>query len=149
MYETQVYPQTQTRHSHAGLWLATGIMAGIAVISLFLAGAVFLGLNQVKENGPTPARFYMALHDQNYALAYSYLDSGATLNNQPVDQQSFSSQFAQADSRNKAISGFEITDKNDAASANVKVSRGSSTYQVHLQLKQVDGRWLITNIDRV
>lgn len=149
MYETQVYPQSQTRHSHAGLWVTIGIMAGIAVISLLLAGAVFLGLNQVKENGPTPARFYMALHDQNYALAYSYLDSGASLNNQPVDQQSFIGQFAQADSRTKAISGFEITNKNDASNATVKVSRAGASYEVHLQMKQVDGRWLITSIDRV
>ena len=149
MLDTQTYPQTQTKHSHTGLWFAIGAMAAIAIFSLFLVATIGLGLNKVKESGPTSAQFYMALQDHNYPLAYTYLDAKAKVNNQEVDQLTFISQAAQADARNNTISGFDVTDKGDNASATVKVTRGKLSYEVHLQLKQTDGKWFITGLDRI
>ncbi len=153
MLETYTYPpiqaQAQTKHSHTALWLAIGAIAAVAIFSIIVVLGVWVGLNQIKETGPTPARFYLALQSQNYALAYTYLDAGAKISNQDFSQQSFIAQAAQTDSRSTAISGFEFNDKGSPDAATVKVSRGGSSYEVHLTLKQVDGRWLITSLDRL
>lgn len=144
-----MYPQTQTRHSHTGLWASITIIAGAVIFSAIVIIAIFIGLNKVKDSGPTPARFYLALQGQNYALAYAYLDGQAKVNNQPVNQQTFIEQMAQADATTGAISGFSYEDKQDNSNVTVKVTRANRTYDVHFQLKQVDGRWLITSIDKL
>lgn len=152
MLDTTTYSQTQTstRHSHSGLWLALGISAVLALFSLLLVASIWLGFNKIKDTGPTPARFYLALHDQNYALAYTYLDNSARVNNQTLDQSAFISLAAQSDADQGAISGFELTTKDETANATVKVSRPTGSYQVHLQLKQTAaGKWLITSLERL
>jgi hypothetical protein len=149
MTDTKNYQQITNKHTHTGVWIAIGLIGTALVLSLLVAAGVFLGLNQVKDNGPTSARFYLALQDHNYALAYTYLDSGATVNNKVVDQATFISQAAQADSLNSAIKGFDITGQNDNASTFVNVHRGNSTYKAHITMQQNGGRWLIQSIDRL
>src|SRR5947209_1021638 len=129
MIDTTRYNQVQTKHTHTGVWVAIGLMGAVIVFSFIVAAGAFIGLNKVKEEGPTSARFYLALQDHNYALAYTFLDSEAKLNNQAVDQQTFISQAAQADSQSTAIKGFDVADKSNDASAIVNVHRGNSTYQ--------------------
>jgi hypothetical protein len=149
MIDTNRSYQAQTRHTHTGMLVAIGGMGAVIIFGLIIAAAIFRGINKVKEEGPTTARFYLALQDHNYALAYSFLDSEAKLNNQAVDQQTFIKQAAQADALSTTIKGFDYSDKGNNASATVNVHRGNFNYQTHLTLKQVENRWVITNIDRL
>ncbi len=136
------------KHSHLGLWLAFGGVVGVILVSAFLAFAVFLGLNQVKDNGPIPARYSEALRTQNYALSYAYLAPNAKINGQTLGQAAFIEKAAQADARNGSITGYNLTEnKNDQSQATLKIQRSKQSYDVHLRLIQLDNRWVISEAD--
>lgn len=149
MINSQISNKERSNHTHTGILVTLGIIGMVMIFGFIIVAAVFLGINKVKDEGPTPARFYLALQDHNYALAYTFLDSGAKLNNETLDQQTFVQKAAQADSLSTGIKGFDYNDKGAGDSATVNVHRGNSTYQAHLNLKQVAGRWVITSVDRL
>jgi hypothetical protein len=149
MINTQLSNRERSNHIHTGTLVALGLIAAVMIFGSIIGVAVFLGINKVKDEGPTPARFYMALQDHNYALAYSFMDGDAKLNNQPVDQQTFIQKAALADAQSASIKGFDYKDNANSSSVTVNVHRGNSNYQTHITMKQVEGRWVITAIDRL
>jgi hypothetical protein len=152
---TYVQPQQQPRQSRRTLWIILGVVGGLIVIaglafSLLVITGVFTALNVIKQTGPIPARYYLAIIDQDYAQAYSYVDSNATINGQQVDQQAFTNLATAADHQNGRVTGFDLKgDENDPSHMTVTVSRGTQSYDVHLLLKQENGAWKIISADGI
>jgi hypothetical protein len=89
---------------------------------------------------------------QDYAKAYTDLDSHATVNGQQVDQQTFISLATASDTQNGKVSSYSLDDSlqgNDPSRPTITVHRGARIYQVHLQLQQENGVWKIISADGI
>jgi hypothetical protein len=134
-----------------------GIVAGLIVLvslafSLLVVTGVVVGLttffNTTSEPTPVAANYYLAIMAHDYAKAYTDLDGHATINGEPIDQQTFVTLAATADAQNGNVSGYSI-EGNDPSRPTITVHRGSRIYQVHLQLQQEHGVWKIISADGI
>jgi hypothetical protein len=85
----------------------------------------------------------------DYTTAYSYLDSNATIDGLPVDQQAFTRLAKAADAQDGTAPGIVLSTENDATHVTMTVSRGSRSYDVHLVLQQEHGTWKIISADGI
>ncbi len=143
--------QEQSRRSRRRFWLLIG---GISIV-VFIVFAVYVGfaaysaINTVKQTGSIPERYYLNIMSGDYTTAYSYLDSNATIDGQPVDQQAFLHLAKAADAQNGTVHGITFNIESDATHVTATVSRGSRSYDVHLVLKQENGTWKIVSADGI
>jgi|GEM_PF-2419018 len=125
-------------------------LAGLLIFSAVVLLGIYFGLKQAKENGPIPVRYYMAIRDQNYALAYTYLSMDAKVNDQKVNLETFTQQAALADSQGGKVEGFTVEgDQNAPDGVILQLHRSNQKYNVHLSLKQIDGRLQIVSASRI
>jgi hypothetical protein len=144
---TQEINRRKANRIKLGLGLAGGFILVVAIIA---ALGVVIGLNVIKEKGPVPVKYYQALFDKNYTLAYAFLDETAVVNGQTVDQASFTKMAAAQDVKEGSVGGYSIDGSNDqATSVTVHVNRNGHKYDVHLQLKPVNGVLKIVSADRL
>ena len=143
--------QEQSRRSRRRFWLLIG---GISIV-VFIVFAVYVGfaaysaINTVKQTGSIPERYYLNIMSGDYTTAYSYLDSNATIDGQPVDQQAFIRLAKAADAQNGTVHGITFNIESDATHVTATVSRGSRNYNVHLVLQQENGTWKIVSADGI
>lgn len=143
--------QEQSRRSRRRFWLLIG---GISIV-VFIVFAVYVGfaaysaINTVKQTGSIPERYYLNIMSGDYTTASSYLDSNATIDGQPVDQQAFIRLAKAADAQNGTVHGITFNIESDATHVTATVSRGSRSYDVHLVLKQENGTWKIVSADGI
>ncbi|SRR5260221_9379461 len=143
--------QQLPRQSRRRFWLIVG---GVSIV-VFIVFAVYVGLaaysaiNNLKQNGSIPERYYLNIIGGDYTTAYSYLDSNATINGQQVDQQAFTRLAKAADAQFGTAHAILLSTESDATHVTVTVSRGSRSYDVHLVLQQENGTWKIISADRV
>lgn len=149
---TYAQPEQQSRRSRRKFWFIVG---GVSIV-VFIIFAVYVGfaaysaINSIKQTGSIPERYYLNVLGGDYTTAYSYLDSNATINGQPVgDLQSFTRLAKAADARYGTVHGITLSTESDAAHVTVTVSRGSRSYDVHLVLKQENGTWKIISADGI
>ena len=150
---TYAEPQQQpSRRSRRTLYILVGTLAAIALIGLiaYVWVAFSSELNSIKQTGSIPERYYLNIMSGDYTTAYSYLDSNATINGQPVvDQQSFTRLAKAADAQYGTVHGITLNIESDATHVTATVSRGSRNYDVHLVLKQENGTWKIVSADGI
>ena len=143
----------QPRQSHRTLWIVLGSAIGVLLLAALVAGSAFFALHtffqQTDQPVPVAANYGLALMRQDYTSAYADLDSQATINGKPVDQQSFITLATAADTQYGKVSGYSIDQGNDASHLTITVHRGARNYQVHLQLKLEGNSWKIISADGI
>jgi hypothetical protein len=100
--------------------------------------------------------FYTAVEAQNYALAYTYLATNATINPtgdrpQPLTKDTFIQTARTLDETVGKVTSFAAeVDSSDPAIIIMTVSRSNlAAYHSHLQFKDVSGNWRIASLDRI
>jgi uncharacterized protein YpmB len=158
---TYLPPQQQPGQARRGFWMIFGIVAGLIVLVMLVftalvATGVIVGLNAffntTTEPTPVAANYYLAILTQDYAKAYTDLDSHATINGQQIDQQTFITLATTADTQNGKVSSYTLDDSlqgNDPSHPTITVHRGARIYHVHLQLQQENGVWKIISADGI
>ena len=149
---TYAKPQQQSRRSRRTFWIIVGTISVVALIGLgaFVWVVASSELNSLKQNGSIPERYYLNIMSGDYTTAYSYLDSNATINEQPVgNQQAFIRLAKAADAQYGTVHGITFNIESDATNVTATISRGSRSYDVHLVLRQENGTWKIVSADRI
>jgi hypothetical protein len=152
-------PPQQPGRSRRTLWIVLGIFGGLIVLSCAICGILFVaGVGFFAKTVAAPAlvvnQYYSAIQKQDYNTAYSYIDQNLTAsNNEPLTQQVYTVAAQLLDTTKGKVSNFSvggnISVNNNTASVTVSVTRGSTAYNVHLQLQQVNGSWKITSYDNI
>jgi hypothetical protein len=154
------YAQPQPeKKSRRWLWITLGIIGGVILISCAACAIVAgLGFNFFAQTiGPavTADQYYQAIKNQNYAQAYTYLDTtGVSVQGQQVTQDLFVRVAQAVDTAKGPVTGFTTTNvptdtSNNTATVTMSVTRGGQTYPVHLQLKKVGNSWKIVGADSI
>jgi hypothetical protein len=146
----------QPRKSRTWLWIVLGSAIGVLLFTALVAGSAFFALHsffqQTDQPVPVVASYGLAFMRQDYTNAYTDLDSRATINDQQVDQQSFTALATSADAHYGKVSGYSIDSPlqgNYPSHVTITVHRGARNYQVHLQLKLEGNAWKIISADGV
>jgi len=151
-------PPQQPGRSRRTLWIVLGIFGGLIVLSCAICGILFVaGVGFFAKTVAAPAlvvnQYYSAVQKQDYNTAYSYIDQNLTAsNNEPLTQQVYTVAAQLLDTTKGKVSNFSVGNvsvTNNTASVTVSVTRGSTAYDVHLQLQQVNGSWKITSYDNI
>src|SRR5260370_4702086 len=107
----------QPRKSRTWLWIVLGSTIGVLLFTALVAGSGFFALHtffqQTDQPVPVAASYGLALMRQDYASAYTDLDSQATISGQQVDQQSFTIRATSADTQYGNVSGYSIDQGNE------------------------------------
>lgn len=139
-----------SRPAHLWLWLILALVGGLIVLGVAVFFAASSALNTIKQTGPIPTRYYLAIIDRNYARAYTDLDSGATIAGRRVDERAFITLATRLDQRDGPVHGAVIENGGDASSrVTLNVQRNSGSYTVHLLLRQEGGTEKIVSADRI
>ena len=147
--------QQQPKKSLRWLWITLGILAGSVVLGCVVCGiTAALGVGFfAKVAGPTVAatEYYQAIKNQNYNTAYTYWDtSNVAVQGQQLSQQAFVSAAQLIDTTKGPVSSFSVTpNSNDPSQVTVTVTRNGTTYDVLLQLHQVNGNWKIFKANNI
>jgi hypothetical protein len=149
----------QPRQSRRALWIILGIVGGLIVLSCATCGILFaFGIGFFAKTIAAPVntvnQYYNAVKSQDYNTAFSYLDTNLTVSNgQTLTQDLYTTAAQLLDTAKGKVSSFSVghfSVTNDTASITVSVTRGSTpAYDVHLQLRQVNGAWKITSYDNI
>lgn len=150
-------PQQPPKKSLRWLWVTLGIIGGIVLLGCAGCGILGIaGVNLFKTAlvpTVTASSYYQAVEQQDYTKAYSYLESNrATTSGVPLTQAVYTTQAQGLATAEGAITSYSIGAPdvtNDTAKITVTVTRGSTTYDVHLELTQVNGDWKISAYDRI
>jgi hypothetical protein len=159
------YPQyqqpPQKKSSLRWLWITLAIVGGILVLACGgcviagYAGISIFGQTVTTALGPptTAASYYQAIEKQDYATAYTYLDtSGVTVAGQTFTKDAFVQAAQLYDTAKGKVSSFSQTGMNldssgNTATVTMSVTRNGSAYTVNLQMKKVGSDWKITAAD--
>ena len=146
----------QPGKSRTWFWIVLGSAIGVLLFSALVAGSAFFALHtffqQTDQPVPVVASYGLAFIRQDYANAYTDLDSRATINGQRVDQQSFTALAIAADTHYGKVSEWNIDPAlqgNDPSHMTITVHRSNRNYQIHIQLKLEGNDWKIVSADGV
>ena len=142
--------QEQSRRSRRTFWIIVATLSAIALIGLtaFVGVTASSAINPLKQKEVVAARYYLTIESGDYATAYSFLDRNATIDGQPVDQQSFIRLAEAADAHYGTVYGMVLSTQSDGT--HVAVDRAIlSCYDLHLVLKQENGAWKIISADGI
>jgi hypothetical protein len=146
----------QTRKSLTWIWIVLVSVIGVLLFTALVAGSTIFALHtffqQTDQPVPVVANYGLDFMRQDYANAFSDLDSRANINGQQIDQQSFIALADAADTHYGKVSGYSIDavpQGTDPSYVTITVHRGDQNYQVHLQLKLEGNNWKIVSADRV
>ena len=101
---------------------------------------------------PEVARYYQAIKEKNYTLAYTFVDVHAKNGSgQTITEASFKQMALVSDSENGAIVNVEINpNSDDATQIILTIDRSSSLhYHAHLTMKQEGTTWKMISLDRI
>ena len=130
------------RKSRRWLWITLGIVALVCVLGGVLVWNFAVNPALAEE------QYYIAIKNQDYAKAYSFLGSEVQAR---LSQRAF---IQQAQLQDEALGRMtRYTEDNipigDPATITETVTRAlGSTYTVHLELRQERSAWKITSFDR-
>jgi hypothetical protein len=151
------YPPAPPKRSHRRLWITLGIVGIVLVLCACGSCAVasFFGFRYIQQNiGPVlvTSQYYEALKEQEYNLAYSYLDSHASIQGRHVSLATFTRLAQTADTTKGKVTQdapASFTTTGNTARIIMQVTRSKQTYPVSLQLRKEGNDWKIINADRI
>jgi hypothetical protein len=163
--QLQSYAPPQTPYGQQPLkkrrrwpWILAAIVGILVLVTVGGIAAIVLAVN----NSPAKAvsqQYYDAIKSQDYAGAYSNLDSNIKLTfhgqTQQINQQLFTQAALGYDQVKGKVSSYSITSVNissststgNTADVTVNVTRNNKSYDVHLQLQQEGNNWKIVSFD--
>ena len=102
----------------------------------------------------TVSQYYSAVEKQDYNTAFSYIGTDLTAaNGKTLTQQIYTEAAQGLDLVKGKVTNFSvgnISTNNNIATVTVSVTRANAgTYNVQLQLQQVNGSWKITSYDNI
>jgi NTF2-like N-terminal transpeptidase domain len=120
---------------------------------LFATGAAFFA-KTVAGPALVANQYYSAVEKQDYTTAYSYLSTNLIAqNNQPLTQELYTTAAQTLDAVKGKVTNYNVknvTTNNTTTSLTVTVTRANApSYDVQLQLEQVNGTWKITKFDNI
>ncbi len=122
-------------------------MLGCAICGIASVAGIGFFAKTVAAPALTATQYYNAVEKQDYATSFSY----TSMNTLTQDAYTKASQLL--DTAKGPVTSFSIGNvsvNNNTASVTVSVTRGSNaSYDVHLQLQQVNGSWKITSFDNI
>jgi Tfp pilus assembly protein PilN len=130
------------RKSRRWLWITLGIVALLCIPGV-------LAVNFTVNPAIAEEQYYIAIRDQDYARAYSYLGSDVQAR---LSQQAFIQQAQQQDEALGKVTRYTEDNLPAGVTATITetVTRAhGATYKVHLELRQEGGAWKITSFDRI
>lgn len=142
--------QQQSRRPRRFIWIIVGVSIGaFLILGGITAIVAYREIQDLKQNGTIPERYILSMIGRDYATAYSYLDSQATINGQPVaNQQTFTAMATAADNRDGTAMGAEVENTSpDQTHVTINLHRGKRTYVIHLVLKLEGSSWEIISAD--
>ena len=151
------YAPEPPKKSHRRLWMTLGIV-GIVLVLFVCGGCVtasVFGFRYFQQNigaALVAAQYYEALKEQKYALAYSYVDANASIEDQHVSLATFTRMAQTADTTRGKVTQYTpatFTEPGNTATVMIKVTRNKQTYPVRLQLKREGNDWKIVNANRI
>ena len=159
------YEQPQ-RSSLRWLWITLAIVGGILVLGCggcIIASVAGLGIfgravSTAIAPSATANSYYNAIKKQDYATAFTYLDtSGASVKGQQVTKDAFIILGQTIDATKGTVSSFSqsgislntSTSSGNTATVTMDVTRNGSSYTVHLELRQENNVWKITSVDNI
>ena len=153
--QTQNYRQ-QPQKSRIWLWIVLVSLVGVLLFTALVAGSAFFAVRSFFQQSdqalPVVASYSLDFIRQDYADAYTKLDSRATIDGQQVDQQSFTALATAADTRYGNVSEYSIDSPlqgNNPTFVTITAHRSNQNYQIHLQLKLEGNDWKIVSADGV
>lgn len=155
---TYAQPQQQPKKSRRGLWIALAIIGAIIVLACggcAIASAAGIGFFASTIGASTTAAnaYYQAIEKQDYTTAYSHLaPNRVTPSGQQVTQDLFATAAQGLDTSKGPVTSFNQTSinvDNGVAKVTMAVTRNGATYDVHLELQQINGDWKITSYDNI
>ncbi|MBV9688426.1 MAG: DUF4878 domain-containing protein [Ktedonobacteraceae bacterium] len=141
----------QRQKARRGLRMVLSIIGGMVVLGLAAFLAVSL-ISSLTTAGPRNAvdGFYKANEQQDYAKAYTYLDtSGVSIQGQQYTQPVFVQASQTIDRVVGPVTKYNITNaqvNNDTATVTVDVTRGTSTMAENIRLSKIGNDWKITGL---
>lgn len=141
--------QEESRRPRRTFWIIVTLSA-IALIGLtaFVGVTASSAINPSKQQEAVAARYYLNIESGDYASASSSLDRNATIDGQPVDQQSFIRLAEAADAQYGTVYGMVLSTQSDGT--HIAVDRAIlSCYDVHLVLKQEHSTWKIVSANGI
>jgi len=150
--------QAPRKSSLRWLWITLAIIGGIVVLGCggcAIASAAGIGFFAKTVIGPTTTAnaYYQAIKDQDYAKAYTYIDtSKASGQLQQETEQAFSALGQLDDKAQGRVTSFSqqnVSVNNDTSTVTMSVTRNGSPYTVHLQMKQEGNDWKIVGFDNI
>ncbi|MBE3561559.1 MAG: hypothetical protein IMW89_20410 [Ktedonobacteraceae bacterium] len=151
-------PPPQPKQSKRWLWITLSVIGGIVLLSC-IGCTIAFGQFVSPIAGPviTVSAYYASIQQQDYAKAYSYLDTNeATIKGQQITSQDAFTKLAQnADATEGKVtaissgSGFQPPLGSTTARMTLEITRGSKTYPVTLQLKKIGNDWKISSADAI
>ncbi len=153
---SQEPPQKKSRK---WLWITLAIIGGVLVLGCggcAIAAAAGIGFFASTVAGPTVTAnaYYQAIKNQDYAKAYTYLDTSrvSVVNGQQVTQQAFTALAQLEDRTQGTVTNFSQTNinvNNDTATVTMSVTRNGSPYTVQLEMNKVGNDWKITRANNI
>jgi hypothetical protein len=142
----------QKKPSRRWLWILLG------VVCILIIAAVLIARYLTTLAGPvvTADNYYQAVSQKNYALAYSYLASNATLTSQnqkvPIGpQKDYATSAHLLDSNIGFVTNYTVATTNDTTLLIINETRSKNAhlvhYSVHFTMVQVDGLWRIEDMN--
>jgi len=153
------YAQPPKKSSLRWLWITLAIIGGILVLGCAgcaIASVAGIGFFAKTVIGPstTANAYYQAIKNQDYAKAYTYIDTSRISSGQLQQgtEQAFAA-LGQLDDRTRGpVTSFSQTGvnvNNNTATVTMSVTRNGTSYTVQLQLMQEGNDWKITGFDNI
>lgn len=146
----------QQKSSLRWLWITLGIIGGLIVLACAgcaVTAALGVGFFAKTIGGPivTTTAYFQAVESQDYAKAYTYLDtSGAQVQGQSFTQSQFTTASQALDLALGKLTSYSITNtnvNNDTATVSVNTVRNGKTIPQVLSLRKVGNDWKIVGIN--
>ena len=150
------------KKSRRGIWIALAIVGAVLVLACGgCAAAAIAGVGFFASSLAAPSaaasNYYRAIENQQYNVAYSYLDtSSLNLQEQQITSETFTVAAEARDAANDKVTKFSQTNisvntNNGVSTALVTlaVTRGKQTYSVQLQMKEENNVWKITDFSNI
>ncbi len=148
--------RSQRRRNRRRAILGTGILLVAIVIGAFIYAMIAWTSSATSPARAAADQYYAAITHQQYAAAYSHLDTQLTSNTALMSEDGYTQAATRLDAAGGKVIAYSISNVTTSwnfgqnmASATVHVTRAHRSYDVHLALKLEGNTYQITSFDGI